>query len=127
MKTFKLRTHDRMMHLRDVLLRVAPHCAYSQAHTLDLSRSGVKIFTQMSIAAGDSVELIWVDRQERVKLAGRVVYVQVDDAGLFAGVRFHEAISAATLRDLNRRREDQASDLRLDPGKDARSGHKRLA
>src|ERR1700682_5113838 len=87
------RVHDRVIHRRDVLIRIAPHPGFSLVgHTIDLSRGGVKIFTQRAIQPGDSVELTWADREDPVTLTGGVVYVRPVGTGTCAGVRFHEVI-----------------------------------
>jgi hypothetical protein len=113
--------------LRDVLIRVEPHTAYALAHTFDLGRGGVKLFTRRPISAGDTVELIWADRDQPRTFCGRVVHVRSESDGLRAGVQFLKALSASTLTDLKKRPEEGTSNLRLTAGHDARARRIRTA
>jgi PilZ domain len=98
------RQFERVSHLRTMSVRVLPHGAPRSVHALDLSPSGVRLFSERSIAVGDRVELTWNDRTPAVTVAGRVVYVKADESGLSAGVVFDRPLSDAAFRDLNGRR-----------------------
>ncbi len=108
MRELKLRGHERVPHLREVSVNAIEHGRPVRGYTIDLSRGGSKIFTELSLAAGDEVELSWGDRVPAVTLGGRVVYVTSTSDGQFVGVQFHQALSAAAFRELREHRDTAA-------------------
>ena len=67
-----------------------------KGNTIDLSISGVKLFSQLAPKVGDSIDLTWTDHEPPVTLGGRVVYVLGDVEGSCAGVLFHRPIDPQT-------------------------------
>ena len=98
------RQFERVSHLREMTLRVLPHGSPRQAHAVDLSPSGVRIFTAQSLAVGNLVDLTWNNHDSPVKLGGRVIYVKSDESGLAAGVVFDRPLAPEVFRALNGRR-----------------------
>jgi hypothetical protein len=87
------REHDRVTHLRQVTFRVASGGPTLRGHTIDLSRSGVRLFCDRALSVGDTIDLTWSDREPPVTISGRVVYLKVEVEGNSAGVRFHHPIN----------------------------------
>ena len=98
------RQFERVCHLREMTLRVLPNGPPRPVHTLDLSPSGVRIFTERSIAVGNLVDLTWNNRDSPITVGGRVIYVKSDETGLAAGVVFDRPLAPEVFRALNGRR-----------------------
>jgi hypothetical protein len=89
MAKIRPRKHDRVIHLREVTLRAASGGPSLRGHTIDLSPSGVRVFTDAALAVGEPVDLTWADTEPRVTLRGWVVYAKIDVEGTSGGVAFH--------------------------------------
>jgi hypothetical protein len=74
--------------LRDVTFRVLPAGYRWRGSTIDLSPSGVRLFTQQALQIGDVIELTWPLTPSPVTLAGRIARVQIGVDGTCAGVQF---------------------------------------
>ncbi|MFO0908675.1 MAG: PilZ domain-containing protein [Isosphaeraceae bacterium] len=90
------RVHDRERVLREVRFRILPSGPRRVGHTLDLSPSGVRIFTDPSLRVGDAVELVWNEHDPRATASGRVVHVRVDFDGSWSGLQFLVPLSLPT-------------------------------
>lgn len=100
MGAIRPRQHERVTHLRETSFRVASTGAAGRGYTLDLSPTGVRLFTPRSLAVGAAIDLTWDDRDPPVTLGGLVVYVNVDLEGSAAGVRFFRPLSPGAYRAL---------------------------
>jgi hypothetical protein len=104
MRSFKLRTHERITHFSEVFVHAPEHGREDNGCAIDLSQSGCKFSTDMPLSVGDEVELTWAERVPMVTLGGRVVNVTPHDEGLFAGVKFHQPLSLQVFRELQQHR-----------------------
>lgn len=104
-REFRPRAHERVRHLRDVVVRAGTERRCLWGHTIDLSQGGVRLFVNQSLSPGDTVELTWVDRDLPVTLNGRVIYAISEYEGVFVGVKFDQSLAIPALRELMRRPE----------------------
>jgi hypothetical protein len=100
MAKIRPRKHDRVTHLREVTLRVASGGPALRGHTIDLSPSGVRVFTDGALAVGEPVDLTWGESESRVTLRGWIVYAKVDVEGTSGGVAFHPPLGPDEFRKL---------------------------
>jgi PilZ domain len=108
LRELKLRGHERVPHMRDVSVHAPAHGDPVGAYSIDLSRSGSKIFSVLPLAVGDEVKITWGDRVPAVTLGGRVAYVASTSDGQFAGVQFHRSLSPEAFRALREHRDTAA-------------------
>ncbi len=94
------RKHDRVRHLSAVKYRVGLEGPILRGHTIDLSRSGVRLFCVQSPTIGETIDLTWSDCDPPLTVGGRIVYVKFDLEGSSAGVVFHQPISPALFHTL---------------------------
>ena len=100
MSKIRPRHHDRERVLRDVTFRVLPVGYPWRASTIDLSRSGVKVFSEQALQVGDLLELAWSGGNSVLKLNGRVAHVHVEVDGTWAGVQFVAPIDSRAFASL---------------------------
>jgi hypothetical protein len=93
MPDYRPRIQDRVSHLREVTFRLGPRGYATRGHTIDLSPTGVRLFSERPIKVGDPIDITWADGPSAVTVSGRVVHVKVDLEGSCAGVLFHRPLA----------------------------------